>query len=375
MSIRPSFFAELKRRNVLRAGALYAGVVWALAQGIAQLGSFVGLPDWAVRWFIVAGVIGFPFWLAFAWFYEFTPQGLKRESEIDPADSVAHATGRKLNIWIFGVMALAIVLLLTNTFVLHRGVNEQAAVVAPPNSIAVMPFADLSVAQDQALFSAGMAEEILNALTRVKGLRVLGRSSSFQFQGKNIPPQTVGQQLGVAHVLTGSVRKQGDELRITVELLRTSDGVQQWSNQYDGNLADVFKLQDACARDVASELDITLSDAGARRLVDKVTDNPQAYAKFIEAPCWTKRPGWTRISHAPGRRWPWPTPYCPNTASPHGSRAGWHPIKQHSTHSRSIRMTRMLTPPLATTSSRSGTTAPWWNQCSARWNWHRKIPR
>ncbi|MEO7050400.1 MAG: hypothetical protein ABI128_01930, partial [Rhodanobacter sp.] len=151
------------------------------------------------------------------------------------------------------------------------------------NSIAVMPFADLSAAQDQALFSAGMAEEILNALTRVKSLRVLGRSSSFQFQGKNIPPQAVGQQLGVADVLTGSVRKQGDELRITVELVRTSDGVQQWSNQYDGSLSDVFKLQDACARDVASELDITLSDAGARRLVDKVTDNPQAYAKFIEA--------------------------------------------------------------------------------------------
>jgi tetratricopeptide (TPR) repeat protein len=128
-----------------------------------------------------------------------------------------------------------------------------------------------------------MAEEILNALTRIKSLRVLGRSSSFQFQGKDIPPQIVGQQLGVAHVLTGSVRKQGNELRITVELVRTSDGVQQWSNQYDGSLADVFKLQDACARDVASQLDITLSDAGAQRLVDKVTHNSQAYAKFIEA--------------------------------------------------------------------------------------------
>jgi TolB-like protein len=282
----PSFFAELKRRNVLRAGVLYAGAVWALAQGIAQLGPSFDAPDWITRWFVIAGVIGFPFWIAFAWFYEFTPSGLKRESEIDPADSIARHTSRKLNYSITGVLAVAVVLLLTNTFVLHRGVNEVAsapAIVAPPNSIAVLPFADLSVTQDQALFSEGMAEEILNALTRVKSLRVLGRSSSFQFQGKNIPPQVVGQQLGVAHVLTGSVRKQGDELRITVELVRTSDGVQQWSNQYDGSLADVFKLQDACARDVASELDITLSDTGARRLVDKVTDNPQAYAKFIEA--------------------------------------------------------------------------------------------
>jgi TolB-like protein len=282
----PSFFAELKRRNVLRAGVLYAGAVWALAQGIAQLGPSFDAPDWITRWFVIAGVIGFPFWIAFAWFYEFTPSGLKRESEIDPADSIARHTSRKLNYSITGVLAVAVVLLLTNTFVLHRGVNEVAsapAIVAPPNSIAVLPFADLSVTQDQALFSEGMAEEILNALTRVKSLRVLGRSSSFRFQGKNIEPQAIGQQLGVAHVLTGSVRKQGDELRITVELVRTSDGVQQWSNQYDGSLADVFKLQDACARDVASELDITLSDTGARRLVDKVTDNPQAYAKFIEA--------------------------------------------------------------------------------------------
>src|SRR5665213_4604990 len=115
--------AELQRRNVLRAGVLYAGAVWALAQGIAQLGPSFDAPDFITRWFVIAGVIGFPFWLAFAWFYEFTPSGLKRESEIDPGDSIAHATGRKLSIWISGVMALAIVLLLTNTFVLNHGVN------------------------------------------------------------------------------------------------------------------------------------------------------------------------------------------------------------------------------------------------------------
>jgi len=150
-----SLFQELKRRNVLRAGVLYAGAVWALAQGISQLGPSIGAPDWVTRWFLVAAIIGFPFWLAFAWFYEFTPNGLKRESEIDPADSIAHHTGRKLNIWIFGVMAVAIVLLLTNTFVLHRGVNEVAAapatapVIAPPNSIAVLPFTNMSSDKQQ----------------------------------------------------------------------------------------------------------------------------------------------------------------------------------------------------------------------------------
>ena len=126
---------------------------------------------------MIAGIIGFPFWIAFAWFYEFTPSGLKRESEIDPADSVAHATGRKLNIWIFGVMALAIVLLVTNTFVLHRGVNEAAspAIMAPPNSIAVLPFTNESSDKQQDYFANGIAEDLLNLLTRVQTLRVAAR--------------------------------------------------------------------------------------------------------------------------------------------------------------------------------------------------------
>src|SRR6185437_15920402 len=109
-----NLLAELKRRNVLRAGVLYAGAVWALAQGIAQLGPPLGAPDWITRSFVIAACIGFPFWIAFAWFYEFTPQGLKRESEIAPDDSLAHATGRKLDKWIIVVLAVAVVLLLTN---------------------------------------------------------------------------------------------------------------------------------------------------------------------------------------------------------------------------------------------------------------------
>lgn len=154
-------FQELKRRNVLRAGVLYAGAVWALAQGISQLGPSFGAPDWITRWFVIAGIIGFPFWVAFAWFYEFTPSGLKRESEIDPADSIAHHTGRKLNYWITGVLAVAVVLLLTNTFVLHRGVNEVTAapaVVAPPNSIAVLPFTNESSDKQQDYFADGITE-------------------------------------------------------------------------------------------------------------------------------------------------------------------------------------------------------------------------
>ncbi|HVT33547.1 MAG TPA: hypothetical protein VHE32_12920, partial [Rhodanobacteraceae bacterium] len=105
MSERPSFFAELQRRNVIRAAVLYIGAVWALAQGIAQLGPAFGMPDWGTRWFVIAASIGFPFWVAFAWVYEFTPEGLKRESEVAPGDSIAHSTGRKLDFIIIGVLA------------------------------------------------------------------------------------------------------------------------------------------------------------------------------------------------------------------------------------------------------------------------------
>src|SRR5262245_31960320 len=136
MSDKPSIFADLKRRNVIRATILYLGAVWALAQGISQLGPPLGAPEWALRWFLVAAGIGFPFWIAFAWFYEFTPEGLKRESEIDPAESITQHAGRKLDFAIIGVLAVAVVLLLTDRFVLRHGVNETTgAPIAAPTRI------------------------------------------------------------------------------------------------------------------------------------------------------------------------------------------------------------------------------------------------
>lgn len=165
-------FAELKRRNVLRAGLLYAGAVWALAQGIAQLGPSVGAPEWITRWFLVAAAIGFPFWIAFAWFYEFTPHGLKRESEIAPEESIAHSTGRKLDFWIIGVLAVAVVLLLTNQFVLRRDATSVAGAQTiadnlakvPAKSIAVLPLDNASGDQGQLYFSDGLSEDLITAL-------------------------------------------------------------------------------------------------------------------------------------------------------------------------------------------------------------------
>src|SRR5262249_48944486 len=162
-----NLFAELKRRNVIRATILYLGAVWALAQGISQLGPSVGAPEWATRWFLVAAGIGLPFWIAFAWFYEFTPEGLKRESEIDPTESITHRTGRQLDFAIIGVLTVAVVLLLTDRFVLRHGVNQGTAMSILEKSIAVLPFENLSEEKANAYFTDGVQDEILTDLAKI----------------------------------------------------------------------------------------------------------------------------------------------------------------------------------------------------------------
>ncbi|MGH8114228.1 MAG: hypothetical protein ACREPS_04125, partial [Rhodanobacteraceae bacterium] len=262
MSGKPSLFSELKRRNVLRAAVLYAGAVWAFSQGISQLTPAIGLPDWATHWFLIAAVIGFPFWIAFAWFYEFTPQGLKRESEIAPDDSIAHSTGRKLDKWIIAVLTLAVVLLLTNTFVWHKGAglaSQSASIAAtfakiPEKSVAVLPLANESGDKDQQYFSDGLSEDLITALSQFAGLKVISRDSSFQFRDSEDSSQVIGEKLGVAHLLEGSVQRMGDEVRISAELVNAANGTTLWSEHYDRPYKDLFALQDAITKAVADAL-------------------------------------------------------------------------------------------------------------------------
>lgn len=289
-----SLFAELQRRNVIRAAVLYVGAVWALAQGIAQLAPAFGAPEWVTMWFVIAAAIGFPFWLAFSWVYEWTPQGLKRESEIAADASITRSTGRTLDRAIIVVLALAVVLLLTNTFVWKRGAGLQgeaataARQVAPaidPDSIAVLPFVDMSQAQDQEYFSDGLSEELLDLLAKVPQLKVIARTSSFSFKGKHLDIADIAHKLAVATILEGSVRKSGNTLRISAQLIRASDSTHLWSDTYDRELTDVFKVQDEIAGAVVEALKLKLLPEQAPVGIGR-TDNMQAHNHFLLASEW-----------------------------------------------------------------------------------------
>ncbi|HEY2344595.1 MAG TPA: hypothetical protein VGH80_01790 [Xanthomonadaceae bacterium] len=271
-----SFFAELKRRNVLRAAALYVGASWALAQGISQLSPAIGLPDWATRWFLIAAAIGFPFAMLFSWFYEWTAQGIQRESEVAPEASVMRETGRKMDRAIIAVLSVAVVLLLTNQFVLHKDATTRsiapAASAIIDKSIAVLPLANESGDKDEQYFSDGLSEDLITALSQFNGLKVISRNSSFQFRDSKDDARTIGAKLGVAHLLEGSVRRAGDDVRISAELVNVADGSTLWSEHYDRPYKDLFKLQD----------DITLAVAGA--LKTRLLAAPGAVAQSDRPP-------------------------------------------------------------------------------------------
>ncbi|HEY1837113.1 MAG TPA: tetratricopeptide repeat protein [Rhizomicrobium sp.] len=257
-----SWVRELQRRNVLRAGILYATSAWALAQGIASLGPTLGAPDFATRWFLMAAAIGFPFWIAFAWFYELTPEGIKRERDVDTDKSVLRATGRRLDFWIIGALSVAVVLLLTDRFVRHDA--GAAKPLVGEKSIAVLPLVNESGDSNALYFSDGLSEDFINALSQFPGLRVIARSSSFQFRDSKDSVAVIGAKLGVAHLLEGSVQRAGDTVRIVAELINASDGSTLWSERYDRPYKDLFKVQDDITDAVAAALKTRLLGGAAQ---------------------------------------------------------------------------------------------------------------
>ncbi|MCH7833495.1 MAG: tetratricopeptide repeat protein [Proteobacteria bacterium] len=243
-------WGELKRRNVVRVAVAYAVVSWLILQLTDVLMPLLGLPEWVDRLVFLLLVVGFPLALIFAWAFELTPEGLKKEKDVDRSESITHITGRKLDFAIIAVLAVALVFFAST----HQWNSETGHAETADKSIAVLAFTDLSPEGDQEYFSDGIAEELLNVLSKIPGLRVAARTSSFQFKGENRDVIDIGQQLNVAFVLEGSVRKAGVQIRITAQLVDASNGFHLWSETYDRELANIFAVQDEISAAIVEAL-------------------------------------------------------------------------------------------------------------------------
>ncbi len=252
------FFAEMKRRNVFRVAFVYVIAGWLTMQVVDVMFPALRLPEWLTSAVAAFLIIGFPFALIFAWAFEMTPEGIKREKDVDRSASMTPQTGNKLNRVALIFLAVAVGFLLFDKFVL----DEDPAPVAEPvaaapeekPSIAVLPFVNMSDDEGNEYFSDGLAEELLNVLAKIPQLHVAGRTSSFKFKGTNEDLRVIGDALNVRHVLEGSVRKAGTRLRITAQLIDTDNGYHLWSETYDRDLTDIFAVQDEIAGHVVKEL-------------------------------------------------------------------------------------------------------------------------
>ena len=267
-----SFVGELKRRNVVRVGLAYAVIGWVLAQIAEFAFENFGAPDWVLKSFVVLLLLGLPLALFFAWAFEITPEGIKREKDVDRSDSVTSQTGRKLDFLIIGVLAIALAYFAFDKF----AGDQPTATPDEVQSIAVLPFVNMSDDSDH--FADGLTEELLNLLAKNQDLKVAGRTSSFAFKGRNEDLIEIGEALRVAKVLEGSVRRSGDRVRVTAQLINVADGFHIWSDTYDRELADIFEIQDQVAGAITQALELHLTPEAKR-----LTNNPEAYALYLEA--------------------------------------------------------------------------------------------
>ena len=295
-----SLFNELKRRNVIRVGIAYVVVAWLLLQVADVILNNIEAPAWLFHATLMFLGLGFILVLVFSWAFEMTPEGIKRERDVDRSQSITPQTGKKLNQLITVVMVLALAYFVIDKFVLSAArdaalveattlaVTEQVASEADvpvepetssaSQSIAVLPFVNMSSDEEQEYFSDGLSEELLNLLAKIPDLKVASRSSAFSYKGKDFKIEDVGRELNVAHVLEGSVRKSGNQVRITAQLIKTADGFHLWSETWDRSLDNIFAIQDEISKAVVDQLKIKLlGEAPKAQVVD-----PEAYALFLK---------------------------------------------------------------------------------------------
>ena len=281
-----NFIAELKRRNVVRVGVAYVVLGWVALQVGDVLFDMFEAPPWVGKSFAALLLLGFPFACLFAWAFELTPAGVKRTAEVDRDTSITPSTGRKLDRVIIVALVIALGYFVWERQGLVDAGNEPAAATASSSvidrSIAVLPFVNMSSDEEQAWFADGLTEEILNALARTPDLLVASRTSSFQFKGQNTDISAIARTLGVAHVLEGSVRRGGDRLRVTAQLIRASDGFHLWSETFDRKPEDVIQIQEDVAFEIAKALDTAMDPEALKRMVSAGTASIPAYEAYLE---------------------------------------------------------------------------------------------
>jgi len=287
-----SFFSELKRRNVVRVSVAYIVASWLLIQAAGVLEPALLLPEWVDRVVTVFLLIGFPVVIIFAWAFELTPEGVKLTRDVDLSNSITGTTGKKLEYVTIAGLSLVVIFFVIKEFLPSKpesaieqvAVVEQAVAVVEqtsPPSIAVLPFEDYSEKGDQDYFSRGISEEILNLLAKTKGLQVAARTSSFAFAGTGLDIRDIGEKLSVDTVLEGSIRKSGDTIRITAQLINIDDGYHLWSETYDRNFSDIFKIQDEIAAAILASLKVHLLGEEERLVVSDRTQNLDAYSTYL----------------------------------------------------------------------------------------------
>jgi adenylate cyclase len=280
------FLERLKRRHVGRVAILYAVLCYLILEPFSMFLHVLALPEWTGRALVMLMVFGFPAVLIFAWVYEFTPHGIKSATEINSSQSSRKLVGRRLDFAIIIVLVLALGYFAADKFWLSKRLltPEQpataATAVVSDKSIAVLPFTDMSEKKNQEYFADGIAEQVLELLARIPGLKVIGRTSSFQFRGTTLEVPSIGARLGVAHLLEGSVQRSGDTVRVTAQLISTKDGSHEWSDTYEGKFDDVLKVQDAIASGLARALEIAVGDV---QIPVSHRINAAAYDLFLKA--------------------------------------------------------------------------------------------
>ncbi|NNE06401.1 MAG: hypothetical protein HKN15_11820 [Xanthomonadales bacterium] len=296
-----SFFEELKRRNVVRVAVAYIVASWVLLQVADLVLDAIKAPDWVIQSMLLFVVLGFIAAMIIAWAYEMTPEGLKRESEVDRSQSITNETAARLDRITIALLVAVVAIIAVERFVLAppgadpapaqvqesaepTPVNPAPAVQATQeNSVAVLPFVAMSSGEDDEYFADGLTEEILNSLAQLPELLVTARTSSFSFKGQDVPVTEIAEKLGVRHIVEGSVRRSGERLRVTAQLVRAADGFHLWSENYDSTSEDTIQVQEDIAEKIALAMDVVMDEQKREAMRDAGLRDVEAFIAMQKA--------------------------------------------------------------------------------------------